>query len=158
MKQLETLPNTPSAEVLANYADLEFIKVCHKEVTREDCTKFPAFFGYRKLFNAEACTFVDVMSPITDDKGQPQMVTKSFRLILDDVIKASLLKDNHFPYILAVSKKENDYFVTWDKNPNTKEFKLDKNGKKHKIVGIRGYRELLTGLTSMSLDDLDDEE
>ena len=158
MKQLETLPTTPSPEVLADYVDLEFIKVCHKEVTRDDGTKFPAFFGYRKLYNAEAEEFVDVMTPITDSKGQPQMVAKSFRIILDDVIKAQLTKDNHFPYILAVSKKENDYFVTWDKDPKTKEVKVDKNGKKHKIVGIRSYRELMSGLTSMTLDDLDDEE
>lgn len=158
MKTFNSLPSTPSPETLANYQDLEFIKLCSKEVEREDHTKFPAFFGYRKVYNAEAETFDDIMTPSIDDKGQPCMVAKSFRVILDDEIKARLLKDNHFPYVLAVSLKEQDYFVTIDKDPKTKQPKLDKNGKKHKIVGIRGYRELLTGLTAFTLDNLDDEE
>ena len=158
MKNLETLPVTPSPETLSTYADIAFIKVCKKEVEREDHTKFPAFFGYRKLFDAESRTFVDVMTPSVDKDGKPVMVSKSFRIILDDEIKAKFLKDNRFPYILAVSLAEGDYFVTIDKDSKTKEPKLDKHGKKHKIVGIRDYRELMTGLTPMSLDDLDDEE
>ena len=158
MKQVITLPATPSEETMKSSTPIEFIKICHKEVAREDGSKFPAFFGYRKLYDEPSKTFTDVLSPSKDDKGNPVMVAKSFRIILDDVIKAQLLKDNHFPYIVAVSLKDGDYFVTWDKDPETKQPRLDKSGRKHKIVGIKAYRELLSGLTSMSLDDLDDEE
>ena len=155
------LNTTPNPEILANHSDLEFIKICMKEVTvtkdgKE--VKFPAFFGYHKLYDAESKTFVDVMTPGVDKDGKPIMVAKSFRLILDDVIKANLTKDDHFPYIVAVSRAEGDYFVTIDKDPDTKQPRLDKKGKQHHIVGIRAYRELLSGLTSMSLSDLDDLE
>ena len=159
MKKLP-LPKLPSAELLADVLDLEYIKVCSKEVTvKKDgkVNKFTAFFGYRKLFDAESKTFVDVMTPAVNEKGESIMVSKSFRIILDDEVKAKLVKENSFPYILAVSLESDDYFVTIDKDPQTKEPRLDKNGKKHKIVGIRGYRELLSGLSSMSLDDLDED-
>lgn len=157
-KKLNTLPNRPTPEIMTEFADIEFIKVCKKDTPKKDGSgTFPAIFGYRKRYNAELGIFEDILTPVVNVTGKQEMVAKSFRVYLEPAVSAILMKDNRFPYILAVSLAEEDYFVTLDKDPVTKEPRLDSKGKKHRLVVIRSYRELLSGLTPMTLEDLDED-
>lgn len=159
MKQTKTelLPITPSPEVLADFQDLEFIKVVCLEVAKKDGSgTFPTIIGYHKLYNAEAKEFVDVLVPSKDKEGNPIMVSKAFRVVLAKQLRAKLDADGRYPFILAVSHSEQDYSVGYDKDKegNVRTYKE----KKQKVVFINDYRELLSGIVPMSLADLEDDD
>ena len=111
--------------------------------------KFMSYFGYRQNATQDAdgdLLFEDVMTPITDEQGNPAMIAKSLKVSMSDAFKLKVKTCNfNLPIIVKLDKSKrviqngksvSAYFVTPDVDKETKEPRLDKNGKKHLVVVI----------------------
>lgn len=136
--------------------NVETVVLCMKMV-ESDNRKFPVFYGYHQIFNPKKNDFDDVLVPSTNDKGEPTMKPRNFKVVLQEPLKSQLIKENKFPYRLSLEPQV-DYFITIDKDKDKKP-RLDKYGKKHALLVIStcaSYTPLQR--KSMTFDDMDDVE
>ena len=136
----------------------EYIKVCSKEVTTSDGKNFTTYFGYVFSINAKG-DLINRTHTVVDKDGKAKDIPVSIRVHLMNPIKDKLIKENNFPYMLAVDPSRNikegssDYFITKDKKKDGT-LRLDKNGNFHYIMVISDCITYYhTDPTSVSLTD-----
>jgi len=116
-----------------------YLKVCSKTLTSQDGSNFVAYFGYHKEFNGK--DFVDTSKDPSSIK------------VVFNGDKASALKARNFPVMVKLDNS--CYFITIDKDPETKAPRRDKNGKSHYVLVLKDYLEVMEcAPVSITLDDL----
>lgn len=138
------------------------IKLCMKMMTAKDTKReFPSFFGYKVAPDKDGnLATVEYPTEIVKEDGTKEVAMKarSFKIHLSEDLEKELKKDNQFPYFVEYDDEasvvdDNDNFITWDKDKEGK-FRLDKNGKKHKVLVLRS----LLGYTACPRTTIDFED
>ena len=135
--------------------------LCSALVANDNGAKFPVFYGYRQQQDKEG-NISDVLTPITDKDGHPQMRAIPIKVKLSETFMKKV-ENATFPLLVTLdnerkvvfnNEEKDSFYVTVDKDKDKKARK-DKYGKKHLILIIRDaeYQELPR--KSYSLDDLD---
>lgn len=64
------------------------------------------------------------------------------------------LQDSGVTFPIAITLKEDDYFITINKDRETKEAKLDKHGNRHAVIVIKSFEKVEKApLKAMTLED-----
>ena len=122
------------------------IKLVRKFVKDKDGKEFPTLFAYKTEVgeNGERAV-IETPTVVTAEDGTQSTVMKarSFKIGLDKKLAAKLDAEDSYPYFLTIDNEvltkagQPQYFITIDKDKDTKKPRLDKNGFQHVRMYIR---------------------
>ena len=141
----------------------ETILLMKKTCTTTDNRKFDAYYAYRTALNADN-ERVKLLVPTKEGTMKAVSMKVNFVENAIDNLKQQLKDDNlTFPLYMTLDDEFKDgdkdsYFITIDKEAKTRKPRLDKNGKKHLVLVVRGWTKLEEApLTKFTFDDLENE-
>ena len=132
--------------------EIRYFLLCGAEKEGTDIkgktVKFMTYFGYRQQDTGDGTgtQLEDILTPVTDENGNPAMKAISIKVSLSPLFKLKLETCGlRLPVYISLKKERiqgkdgklvNSYFVTPDLDKDTKKPRLDKYGKRHLVLVI----------------------